>query len=70
MRVICSDQRFKAKVAVYRHSMTPREISVHILEIYPIPPKEPKVPPEDNVTKVIVPGETVTFEAKLYPGKK
>ena len=69
VKVYCSDTRFKLKVAVYRHTTTPNEISVHIEEVYPIPPAEP-VAGNKSIAQVIVPGSETEFLAKIYPVSK
>lgn len=61
------DTRYKIKVAVFRHSVNTKEITVNILSIYPIPPKEPI---SDDIAKVVSSGEEVKFLAEIYPKRK
>ena len=57
-----SDSQHKVRVAVYRHTTTPGEISIHILSIHSVIPPEPV---ETDIAKVIGPGGEIKVEAEI-----
>ena len=68
--IINSEAHYKLKVAVYRHATTPNLVTIHILGIYPIPPRELKVWEGDETAQIVEPGMPVTFDAKIYPSER
>lgn len=67
VNVINSAEGYTVKVAVYRHVTTPKDITVHIESIHPLPPAEPQEP-SDPACRLVKPGKEQTFKVKsTYP---
>ena len=62
VKVHNSAEGYVLKVAVYRHITSPKEITVNIESIHPLPPVEPKEP-RNPVCKLVKPGEDIAIEA-------
>jgi len=68
VEVICSDQDYKLIVAVYRSTISPKRLTVHIEKVVPVPPRQPKEPmPEPDVCQVVSGGDSRLFKGLLYP---
>ena len=63
VKVHNSAEGYALKVAVYRHVTTPKEITVHIESIHPLPPVEPE-DPKETVCKLVKPGEDQSFKVE------
>ena len=71
VEVVCSDNGYKLVVAVYRSSLTPEKITVHIERVIPIPPRVPQEPlGEPEVAQVVSSGDGRIYKAHLYPLKR
>jgi len=71
VEVICSDSDYKVVVAVYRSTISPKRLTVHIEKIVPVPPRQPQEPlGEPEVVKVVSQGDSRVFGAPLYPMKR
>ena len=69
VKVINSAGGYTVKVTVYRHVTSPKEITVNIESIHPLPPVEPEEP-RDPVCKLVKPGEDQSFKIEsTYPEK-
>ena len=65
--VLNSADGYTVKVAVYRHVTSPKEITVNIESIHPLPPVEPEEP-RDPVCKLVKPRENQNFKIECtYP---
>lgn len=71
VEVVCSDPAYKIIVAVFRSTVSPKRLTVHIEKIVVAPPVQPQEPlGEPDVAKVVGVGESRVFKGLLYPTKK
>ncbi len=69
VKVMNSADGYTVKVAVFRHVTSPKEITVHIESIHPLPPRQPEEF-TSSVCKLVKPGEGHSFKVEsTYPEK-